>query len=251
MNTRSVSILVAAAIVGGAGAAQAVPLGDKASVELFAGGTVGVPGSFSGIRTQPQDAPVGSQTFDHVGFDEAYEQRYTGGVELDYAFDPRLTGFARASDAQFDGKTRDLGTVSVLDTRTPVDARFADNSARALDLGARYMFAPGARLRPFIGLGLGASDQSAPRAFIDNPDGSSTRVELAKGGTVFEQRLETGVQISPLPNFDLRLTAAANHLDGQKSSGDPNLELLGVAPSHSTIGPRWQYPAELGAVWHF
>ena len=97
MNTRSISFLVATAIVGGAGVAQAVPLGDKASIELFAGGNVTVPGSFSGIRTQPANAPEGSLAFDHVGLDDAYDQRYTGGAELDYAFDPRLTGFARAS----------------------------------------------------------------------------------------------------------------------------------------------------------
>jgi hypothetical protein len=103
-----------------------------------------------------------------------------------------------------------------------------------------------------VGVALGASDLSSTRAVIDNPAaGGATRVELAKGGTVFEQRLETGVQFSPLHNFDIRLTAAASHLGGQKASDDPHLALLGVAPSHGTVGTRWDYPAELGAVWHF
>ena len=121
-----------------------------------------------------------------------------------------------------------------------------------LQLGARYTFAPEARVRPFVGVALGASDLSATRAMIDDPaSGGATRVELAKGVTVFEQRFETGVQFSPMDNFDIRLTAAASHLGGQKASDDPNLALLGVAPSHSTVGARWTYPAELGAVWHF
>ena len=252
MNTRSVSFSVAIALAGGAAAVQALPLGDRASVELFAGGNAGVPGSFSDGSTRLQGTSGGDIAFDRVRFGDAYDNRYTGGAELDYAFDSHVSGFARASYAQFNGQKREVGALFGDAGRVPIDARFEDNDARQLDLGARYTFAPEAHVRPFIGVALGASDLSATRAMVDNPAaGGATRVELAKGGTVFEQRLETGVQFSPLDHFDIRLTAAASHLGGQKASDDPNLALLGVAPSHSTVGARWEYPAELGAVWHF
>jgi hypothetical protein len=219
---------------------------------LFAGGNASMPGSFSDGPTHMQNSPEGSIAFDRVGFDSAYDHRYTGGAEFDYAFDSHLTSFARASYAQFNGRDREVGALFGDGGRVPVDAQFEDNSSRQLDLGARYTFAPGSSLRPFVGVALGASDLSATRAVIDNPTtASATRVELASGGTVFEQRLETGLQYSPMPNFDLRLTAAASHLGGQKASDDPALALLGVVPSHSTVGARWDYPAELGAVWHF
>jgi hypothetical protein len=252
MNPRSISFFVAVALVGGAAAAQALPLGDSASVELFVGGNAGVPGSFSVGSTRLVDSAGGDIAYDRVHFDNAYDHRYTGGAEFNYAFDSRLSGFARASYAQFNGEKHEIGTLFGDDGRVPVNAQFEDNNERQFDLGARYTFSPEARFRPFVGLALGASDLSATRAMIDNlGSGGATRVELAKGGTVFEQRLETGVQFSPMPNFDLRLTAAASHLGGQKASDDPNLALLGVVPSHSTIGARWDYPAELGAVWHF
>jgi len=251
MNPRSLSAFIIAALAGGAATSQALPLGDNASVELFAGGNAGVPGSFSAGNTHLQNTSSGDIAFDRVGFDSAYDHRYTGGAEFDYAFDSHLSGFARAAYAQFNGRDREVGALFGDNGRVPVNAQFEDNSSRQFDLGARYTFAPGAQLRPFVGIGLGASDLSATRAMIDNPTASATRVELAKGGTVFEQRLETGVQYSPMPNFDLRLTAAASHLGGQKASDDPNLALLGVAATHSTIGTRWDYPAELGAVWHF
>lgn len=252
MNNRSVSLLVCIVLLGGGTAAQAWPLGERASVELFAGANAGMPGSFNDGDTRLQTTAAGDIAFDRVHFDSAYDNRYTGGAEFDYAFDSRLSGFARATYAQFDGQSREVGALFGNDGRVPVKAQFEDNSLRQLDLGARYTFAPEARVRPFVGVALGASDLSATRAMIDNPAaGGATRVELAKGGTVFEQRLETGVQYSPMPNFDLRLTAAASHLGGQKASDDPNLALLGVAPSHSTVGARWGYPAELGAVWHF
>ena len=250
MNSRSLSFLIAAAL--GATAAQAVPLGDRASVELFVGGNAGIPGSFSDGNTHLQNTSDGDIAFDRVHFDNAYDHRYTGGAEFDYAFNPNVSTYARASYAEFNGEKHEVGALFGDDGRVPVNAQFEDNTQRQLDLGARYTFAPEARFRPFVGLALGASDLSATRAMIDNPTASGpTRVMLAKGGTVFEQRLETGVQFSPMDNFDIRLTAAASHLGGQKASDDPNLALLGVSPSHSTVGSRWDYPAELGAVWHF
>ena len=251
MNSRNLSFFVAVALAGGAASAQAVPLGDHASVELFAGGNAGMPGAFSARKTTIAPAAGGDIVFDHVDFSSAYSNRYIGGAEFDYAVDSHLSGFARAAYSQFDGRSREVGSTLANDGRMPIDAHFADNSMRQIDLGARYTFAPGARLRPFVGLGLGASDLAATRASIDIPVGGASRVELAKGGTVFEQRLETGLQYSPVRNFDLRLTAAASHLGGQRASDDPNLELLGVAPTHSTVSSRWDYPAELGAVYHF
>jgi hypothetical protein len=252
MDPRNASLMMVVVLAATAGAAQATPLGEHASVELFAGGNARIPGSFSDGSTALQPAPSGSIAFDRVSFGSAYDNRYSAGAEFDYAFDSRLSGFARAAYSQFDGRSREVGAFFGDDGRAPVNAQFADNSMRSLDVGARYTFAPEARFRPFVGVALGAADLGETRAMIDSPAATgATRVELAKGGTVFEQRLETGVQYSPMPNFDLRLTAAASHLGGQKASDDPNLALLGVVPSHSTIGARWDYPAELGAVWHF
>ena len=76
-------------------------------------------------------------------------------------------------------------------------------------------------------------------------------MELGRAGTVFQQRVETGLQFSPMPSLDLRLTAAASHVDGSKRSDDPNLALVGLDGDRSSVPGRWQYPAEIGAVWHF
>ena len=75
--------------------------------------------------------------------------------------------------------------------------------------------------------------------------------ELAPENTVFQQRLETGLQYSPMRNFDLRLTAAASHTNHDDRSNDPNLALLGLDNQSGDDRGHWDYPAELGAVWHF
>jgi hypothetical protein len=40
-------------------------------------------------------------------------------------------------------------------------------------------------------------------------------------------------------------------VDGGGRSSDPNLELLGLDPTRTEMRAHWDYPAELGAVWHF
>lgn len=251
MSSRSVSFFVALALAGAAAAAQATPLGDHASIELFAGENVGMPGSFrAGPPTQEN---AGGRTYDHLDFSDAYDHAYTGGAELAYAFDSRLSAFARAAYSSFNGASHDIGEFTpAAGSRVPIGARFGDNSMRQIDLGARYTFAPGARLRPFVGVGVGAAELSSTRANIDNPAGGGTlNVELGRANTVLTERLETGVQYSPLPNFDLRLTAAANRFGKQRPSEDPNLAALGIDAPHGDVPGRWEYPAELGAVWHF
>jgi hypothetical protein len=253
MTSRSISLFVAIALAGGTAAAQAVPLGGHASLELFAGANVGLPGSFRTGSESTTTPAAGAASYNDLKFSDAYDHRYTGGAELDYAFDERLSAFARAAYSQFDGTDRVIGSYIASGAGgVPITARFGDNSMRQLDLGARYTFAPGARFRPFVGLGVGAAELSATRAVVDNVAGGGTvSAELGRANTVLEERMEAGLQFSPLRNFDLRLTAAASHLGGQRPSSDPNLVVLGINSPHGDVPGRWDYPAELGAVWHF
>jgi len=245
--------MIAIAFACGAAAAQASPFVDNTSVELFVGGNAVTPGSFRAAHAPLASEAGGNAVYDSLGFSGVYDHRYSGGGELDYAFDEHFIGFARAAYAQFDGTNHEIGQFfSDTAGRLPINASFDDTSTRELSLGARYAFSPGARFRPFVGLALGAADLSATRASIENPNtGVMTPVELGRGGSVLEQRIETGLSYSPVRNFDLRLTAAATHLDSQKPSNDPNLALLGLNAQHGDVPGHWDYPAELGAVWHF
>jgi len=254
-NRTSTLSLLAAACTAAASAAHAVPLSDNASIELFAGGNTSMPGSFRGQTDALQTTdPLGSTVYSDLKLSDAYNNRYIAGAEFDYAFNSRLTAFGRAAYSEFDGSTKQIGRFepAVSGPFEAVNAQFDDTSTREFDLGARYTFAPGARLRPFVGAALGATHLSATRAEFDHVDDSGqTPVELSRAGTVFQQRVETGLQFSPMDNFDLRLTAAANHLDGGKRSDDPNLGLVGLSTTQTEFRGHWDYPAELGAVWHF
>ena len=90
------------------------------------------------------------------------------------------------------------------------------------------------------------------RAAIDNPSGvGTTPVELGKAGTEFSQRAELGLQFAPARNFDVRLTAAADHVDADRRSDDPNLVLVGLNDARGEVRGHWDYPLELGGVWKF
>ncbi len=244
MNPRIASSFFAAACVAAASTAHALSFTDRASFGLFVGGNVATPGEFR----EPKfvEGPDGSTTFTRLGFDDAYRHDYTAGAEFDYQVDSHVSAFARAAYSQFDGQNQEIGSISTDAGNVPLDARFSDSATRELDLGARYTFAPGEKWRPFLGAALGAERVSDDFATIEN-----TRVQLGKADTVFQQRLETGLTYSPMRNLDLRLTAAASHVNSGDAANDPNLGLLGLDSAHAGVQSHWEYPAELGAVWHF
>jgi hypothetical protein len=256
MKDRSIALSVfAAACAAAVSAAHAAPLTDNLSIELFAGGNAAMPGSFRGQTVPLQTAdPAGSTVYRDLRFSDAYDQRFTGGAELDYAFNSRMTLFGRAAYSDFDGSRHQIGQFgpNASGPFQSVNAKFEDTSTREFDLGGRYIFAPGAKLRPFVGAALGATHLSATRADFDHIDDTgATPVELSRPSTVFQQRVETGLQYSPMENFDLRLTAAASHLDAGRRSADPDLAVVGLDGPHSELRGHWDCPAELGAVWHF
>jgi hypothetical protein len=252
MNARSVSLLCAA--LAAAGIAHADDFRDRASFALFAGGNAAMPGSFRGQTVPYQiNDPSGSIVYHDLKFDDAYDHQYTYGGEFDYAFNPSLTGFGRIGYANFDGREQHVGTFTSAATElSPVKASFEDTNTREFDLGARYNFMPGSKWQPFVGAALGATHLSAAKADFPNLDGSGkTRVTLGESDTVFSQRVETGLQFAPMRNFDLRLSAAANHLDTDTKSSDPNLALVGLKDLSGEERNHWDYPVELAAVWNF
>jgi opacity protein-like surface antigen len=236
--------MFAAACVAASSAAHALPLSDRTSFELFAGGNLATPDSFRG--PMHVDGPDGGTNFDRLDFTDVHRHDYTAGAEFDYNFDSHVTAFARGAYSQFDGESREIGSTSTAAGSAPIDAHFSDADSRELDVGARYTFMMGDRWRPFVGAALGAEHVSNTYAMVHN-----TRVGLAKADTMFQQRVETGLQYSPVRNFDLRLTAAASHVNAGDAANDPNLGLLGLDSAHTGVQAHWEYPAELGAVWHF
>ena len=246
MNPRIASSMFAAACVAAASAAHALPLTDRTSIELFAGGNVSTPGSFRGPAFI--EGPNGNTAYTRLNYDDAYKHDYTTGVELAFNVNPHVSAFAQADYSQFNGQLLKIGQLdSPTGGQVPVEARFGDSDSEDLDVGARYSFTPlGEQWRSFVGAALGAKHMSNTFATVND-----SKIQMSKSDTVFQQRLEAGVQYSPVANFGLRLTASAMHVDGVNGTADPALSLLGLDSTNSGIHQHWEYPAELGAVWHF
>jgi opacity protein-like surface antigen len=251
MNPRSASSMFAAACVAAASAAHALPLTDRASFELFTGSAIGTQGTYRDSFHEPVDG--GAMDFNKLGFDDVYRHGYSAGAEFDYAVDSNFTAFARAAYSQLNGMNREVGSLNGADGHQPIDARFGDADSREVDVGARYMFAAGEKWRPFLGGAIGMTRLSSTSALVSEPGGApTTRVELGRESTEMVERVETGLEFSPMHNVDLRLTAAASHIQSGRPSGDPNLALLGLdEDNRSVVRGHWDFPAEIGAVWHF
>ena|SRR5688572_9359760 len=251
MSSRYLSMFCTLALLT-AGAARADDFRNRASFALFAGENSAMPGSFRG-QTVPLDNidPAGSTVYHDLKFGDAYDHRYTTGAEFDYALTPQLTGFGRFGYSTFDGRNHQVGEFTSSTTESPVRATFEDTTTREADLGARYTFMEGSRWRPFVGAALGATRLSDTKAEFFNPGGGATKVTLGEAETVFSQRVETGLQFAPVDNFDLRLSAAANHVNADTRSSDPNLALVGLSNTEADVRSHWDYPVELAAVWNF
>jgi hypothetical protein len=252
MNPRSSSLLLGLACAGVGVAAQADSFGERTSLVFFLGANAEMPGSFTGQTVPFETAdPPGNTVYHDLKFSDAYDDRYTAGAEFDYAVKPNLTAYGRFAYQTFNGQQTQVGTwesSTTLDSH-PVSARFSDTNAQEYDVGARYIFKTGS-VRPFFGLALGAEHLSAARAEFLNVSGTgTTNVVLGEADTVFHQRAETGLQFSPLQSLDLRLTVAANHVDTDTKSNDPNLAMVGLDPAEAVYRHHWDYPVEFGAVW--
>lgn len=254
MNSRSASTLFVLTIAA-ATAANADSFGERSSVVLFVGGNAAMPGSFRGQTVPFETAdPAGSTVYHDLKFSDAYNDRYTTGAEFDYAVKPNLTAFGRFSYQAFNGQQVHVGefTSNDLATVAPVNARFDDTDTQEYDVGARYSFGSLGGVQPFVGLSLGAERLGVTRAEFHNVnDTNTTKVVLGEADTVFHQRFETGVQFMPAEKFDLRLSVAANHVDADTKSSDPNLALVGLDNTRADVRSHWDYPVELGAAWKF
>ena len=247
MNARTTSLLLALAV----GAAAHADDDSRYSFAVFGGTNAEMPGSFRG-QTTPLATDGGSITYDDLKFQDAYDHRYTMGAEFDYSFTPQFAGYGRYAYAQFNGREHDVGNL-VSDSAgvVPVSATFDDTNTQEFDLGARYTFSTGSKWQPFVGASLGATRLGAARADLPDVNGGMTKVTLGEADTVFSQRFETGLQFAPMPNLGFRLSAAANHLDADTKSSDPNLALVGLSNTSGEERSHWDYPIELAAVWNF
>ncbi len=247
MKSRSTSLMMALAICGAARADD----NSRASFAVFVGTNAEMPGSFRG-QTTPLTTDGGQITYDDLKFKDAYDHRYTTGAEFDYAFTPQWTTYGRYAYAEFNGREHDVGNLVTDDAGVnPVSATFDDTSTQEFDLGGRFNFSPGSKWQPFVGASLGATRLGATRADLPDANGGMTKVTLGEADTVFSQRIETGLQWAPMSNFGLRLSAAANHVDADTKSSDPNLALVGLTDTSGEERSHWDYPIELSAVWNF
>ncbi|HEV8442729.1 MAG TPA: hypothetical protein VGQ27_04585 [Steroidobacteraceae bacterium] len=250
-------ILLAFAVAGvGIGAAaRADSFGERSSVAFFVGANAEMPGSFRG-QTVPFETsdPGGSTVYHDLRFSDAYDNRYTTGAEFDYAVDPNITAYGRFAYQVFHGQNIQVGTWQSddLSDSHPVNAKFSDTHAQEYDIGARYLFGMFDGVTPFFGIAVGAEHLAAARADFINVSGTgSTNVTLGQADTVFHQRAETGLQFSPGQSVDFRLTVAANHVDADSKSNDPNLALVGLDPTEAVYRHHWDYPVEFGAALRF
>ena len=153
MNPRIASSMFAAACVAAASEAHALPLTDRTSIELFAGGNVSTPGSFRGPAFI--EGPNGNTAYTRLNYDDAYKHDYTTGVELAFNVNPHVSAFAQADYSQFNGQLLKIGQLD-----SPTGGRFPSRRVSAIPIPRIWTWARATASRRWANSG---GRLSAPR----------------------------------------------------------------------------------------
>jgi opacity protein-like surface antigen len=265
MNTRNLGILASLAIIAGARAAHAdTPADSPWGIAVYGGDSVTEAGHLRSplSSTIPDLGTInpafsgtgGTLSLDRLRYDDLFRNSFDTGLELSYSFDQNLQTYGRFSYDTLDGRTRRIGFLSTdaLGGSEPLDARFADEDNKTLEIGSRYFWPTGTPWEPYAGIGLGATRLDALRANFTTPDAAIdlANVRFTRPATVFSESLEAGVEFNPNTSFGVRFSVDADHMGTPPSAQDPMLSELGYDTSHDAEG-RWAFPVALAASYHF
>jgi hypothetical protein len=148
----------------------------------------------------------------------------------------------------------DIGTLEspALGAPAAVRAHFAEANNMSFELGSRYFWPTGTDWKPFAGLALGATHLDAMTATLFSTALATDLNDLrfTRGGTVFSQSVQTGVDYTPNSSFGLRFAVDADHIGKPPNGDDPRLAELGFGPNDEARS-FWSFPVSVAASFHF
>lgn len=262
---KSVKILAMFALVAGAvRAASAAEPSSPWSLSISGGDSVDESGalrrsaltSFGDLGTLDPSlgGASGALRLDRLRYEDLFRRRFDTGLELDYTFDRNLQSYGRFGYDSLGGRTTSIGALNgaSFTSPSPVRARFASADNMSLELGSRYLWSTGTSWRPFAGFSLGATYLDAMHARISVPELAMDFGDqrFTRTGTVFSQRLETGVDYSPSADFGLRFSLDADHIGRPPNADDAQLAELGFGPGNDAHS-LWSFPISVAARYQF
>ena len=265
MKFRSMPILTVLSLVAGAArVAVAAEPSSPWSLSISGGDSIGESGSLrSSVTTTFSDLGAldptlsgssGTLRLDKLRYEDIFRRRFDTGLELDYSFNDNLQTYGRFGYDALGGHESTIGTVSSDSGGSPeaVRAHFADADNKTFELGSRYFWNTGTDWRPFAAVALGATRLEAMTATITSADPSADLADLrfTRGGTVFSQSLQTGVDYTPNSAFGVRLAIDADHFGKPLNGDDPRLTGLGFGPNDDAHS-LWSFPVSIAANYHF
>jgi hypothetical protein len=265
MKFRSMQILTVVSLIAGASrVATAAEPASPWSLSISGGDSIGESGSLRSPITTPfsdlgtldpaLSGTSGTLRLDRLRYEDVFRRRFDTGLELDYSFNDNLQSYGRFGYTSLGAHMSTIGSLEgiSLDSPAAVRAHFAEANNMSFELGSRYFWATGTDWKPFAGFSLGATHLDAMSATLNSPDLATDLSDLrfTRGGTVFSQSLQTGVDYTPSEAFDLRFAIDAAHVGKPPSGDDARLTSLGFGPNDDARG-FWSFPVSVAAAFHF
>jgi hypothetical protein len=185
--------------------------------------------------------------------DQIYGNALFYGLEVGYGLNDRSEIFLQAKETSADDGRVRVGAayVPALDTELDVFGRFSSYDAYTWEVGYRYFFGDGDRVRPFVAARVGATETDDIRATFEIPDAAITIQDAPfyKKDWALSGGLEAGAQIAFTERFSMRLAAGVNYID-DLSDDDSAIAGLGLASINDT-GSRVSIPLSITGRWDF
>jgi hypothetical protein len=265
MKFRSMQSLAVMSLVAGATrVATAAEPASPWSLSISGGDSIGESGALrSPISTTFSDLGTldpalsgssGTLRLDKLRYEDVFRRRFDTGLELDYSFNDNLQSYGRFGYTSLGAHESTIGALESTAIGSPeaVRAHFAEANNMSFELGSRYLWMTGTAWKPFAGFSLGATHLDAMTATLSAPDLTTDLNDLrfTRGGTVFSQSLQTGVDYTPNEAFDLRFAIDADHFGKPSNGDDPRLTSLGFGPNDDARS-FWSFPVSVAAAFHF
>jgi hypothetical protein len=216
-------------------------------------GTTGTTADF-GAATGPLAGNGGTVDLDHLRFSDIYGTGLKLGAEASYGESRSLESFLRLSYESEPGRgPQRVGSVTnaTLGVSAPVLADFGALRTWQLAAGERYLFRPGASLRPFVDVDLGVAHDNSVDATYSAPDVSLSlgSGRYFKSSTGLLADAGAGLDYGIAPGIDLTFGVQAEY-QANATIDSVTLASAGL-PELSAGASRWAFPARLGVRYSF
>ncbi|MET0499438.1 MAG: outer membrane beta-barrel protein [Steroidobacteraceae bacterium] len=188
----------------------------------------------------------GNVSLDSLTFDDLFNPDPSFGLELGYQLTSDLESFVRFDYSQMSGTNALLGRVTTAGGVSAIRGDFDDLKTYSLDVGTRFYFHDGNKVRPYLTgyLGVDRGDAVYGHFSVGGATLGRRRETVLPQETRFDAGVEAGIDYRFESQWSVRLSVGADY-SSSRHEETRAFETLGLGPIRVS-DQTWSIPIDLG-----